>query len=611
MINNHRSARACVWLAGLFASGIAAAAAAQPPPPLVIEPNRDAAYQGIAQGREKLLQSLSPVDDAMHRAPPPGDWLNWRRTYDGYGHSPLKQINRSNVSRLQLAWSWTLPQSVNETTPLVHDGVIFVASGGRVQAFDGSNGDLLWQYTRSAPNASAIAAFALVKSMGIAGNRLFVSTLDRHMLALDVKSGAVLWDVPGAEEAAIKAGSALDGGVIVVKDKVIAGLSSCNRRAGSGACYVTAFDAATGKVAWRFNTIAQPGEPGGDTWNGAPAGERYGGSVWTSGSYDPDLNLLYIGVGNTYDVATLVAPRPGETGLSNHDGLYTESTLALDPETGKLVWHYQHFNGDVWDLDWAFERTLMTLKVDGKDRKVVATAGKAGIFDVLDAKTGQYLFSRDLGFQNLVSSIDKTTGKKTIDPRFAPEVNKTKIVCPHVGGGRNWTATSYNPETRLMYVPVVEACMYYTWLGRTSAETAGGNTDIRWQLAVPPGSDGNFGRVQAIDLATGKTVWKMRHRAPESAALVSTSGGLIFEGSRDRAFRALDDSNGSTLWETRLPAQPSTYPITYAAKGRQYVAVIAGGGSILDGFWGPLTPEVTQPTNGTTLMVYALPEAKP
>jgi alcohol dehydrogenase (cytochrome c) len=203
-IESRLSARAGAWTAGLLVSGIAVAAFAQPPPPLVIEPNRDAAYQGIAQGREKLLQNLTPVDDAMHKTPPPGDWLNWRRTYDGYGHSPLKQINRSNVSKLQLAWSWTLPQSVNETTPLVHDGVIFVASGGRVQAFDGSNGDLLWQYTRSAPNASAIAAFALVKSMGIAANRLFVSTLDRHMIALDVRSGAVLWDTPGAEEAAIK-----------------------------------------------------------------------------------------------------------------------------------------------------------------------------------------------------------------------------------------------------------------------------------------------------------------------------------------------------------------------------------------------------------------------
>jgi alcohol dehydrogenase (cytochrome c) len=599
--------RASILAATLFAT----AASAQAPAPMVIQPNRDATYQSITQNREKLLQGLTPVDDAMQKSPPPGDWLNWRRTYDGQGNSPLKQINKSNVSKMQLNWSFSLPQSPNETTPLVHNGVIFVIAGAvgstRVIAFDGTDGSVLWQFVRAVP-AGSTPGSAIAKNMALSGNKLFVATPDRHVIALDVKTGAVIWDTVGVDPVTAEGGPAMTGGPVVVKDKVIIGLANCFRV--KGGCFITAFDANTGKMAWRFNTIPKPGEAGGDTWNGAPGEERFGSSVWTAASYDPELGLIYIGTAQTYDVTPLLINRPGATGLGNNDALYTNSTLALDPETGKLVWHYQHFNGDVWDLDWVFERTLMTLKVDGKDRKVVATAGKLGIFDILDRKTGQYLFSRDLGYQTLVKDIDKTTGKKIIDPKFAPEINKTKTICPNAGGGRNWNSTAYNPETRIMFVPIVEACMYYTWLERPATETLKGGLAIRWQLALPEKTDGNFGEVRAIDLTTGKTVWNLRHRAAEASALLSTDGGLLFEGSRDRKFRALDQKDGSTLWETGLPAQPSTFPITYTANGKQYVAVIAGGGGVIDGYWGPLTPELTTPVGGTTLMVFALPDAK-
>ena len=610
-VQSRLTRRASILAAALLASGIATGALAQAPTrapaPLVIQPNRDAIYQSITQNREKLLQALAPVDDAMRKNPPPGDWLNWRRTYDGQGNSPLKQINKSNVSKMQLSWSWSLPQSPNETTPLVHGGVVFIVAGTRVIAFDGTNGAVLWQFVRAVP-AGATPGSAIVKNMAISGNKLFVATPDRHVIALDVKTGAVVWDTVGVDAETAAGGPAMTGGPVVVKDKVIIGLANCFRV--KGGCFITAFDANTGKMAWRFNTIPKPGEAGGDTWNGAPAEERFGSSVWTAASYDPELGLIYIGTAQTYDVTPLLIPRPGATGLSNNDALYTNSTLALDPETGKLVWHYQHFNGDVWDLDWVFERTLMTLKVDGKDRQVVATAGKLGIFDILDRKTGQYLFSRDLGYQTLVKDIDKTTGKKIIDPKFAPEINKTKTICPNAGGGRNWNSTAYNPETRIMFVPIIEACMYYTWLERPATETLKGGLDIRWQLALPEKTDGNFGEVRAIDLTTGKTVWNLRHRAAEASALLSTDGGLLFEGGRDRKFRALDQRDGKTLWETGLPAQPSTFPITYTANGKQYVAVIAGGGGVIDGYWGALTPELTTPTTGTTLMVFALPDAK-
>ncbi len=606
---NRLGRRAYILAASLAATCIAAVASAQQPPPLVIPPNQDAVYKATTQAREKLLAGLTPVDDAMRQNPAPGDWLNWRRTNDAFGRSPLKEINASNVSKLQLAWSWQLAPSSNETTPLIHNGVMFVVSGNRVQAFDASNGDVLWQYVRTLPATLNNGSGSINRSMGISGNKLFLATPDRHLIALDNRTGTLLWDVPAAEGKAAEGNPNMTGGPLIVKDKVIIGLTNCNRV--RGGCYVTAFNAETGKVDWRFNTIARTGKPGGDTWNGAPDDERFGGSVWTPPTYDPELNLVYVGTAQTYNLSTLLAVRPGATGVSNNDALYTNTTLALDPDTGKLVWHYQHFNGEVWDLDWVFERTLMTLKVDGKDRKVLATAGKLGIFDILDRKTGEYLFSRDLGYQTLVKEIDKKTGRKIIDPKFTPVVNRTDVICPHPGGGRNWTASTYNPTTRILYIPIIDSCMYYTWLKRTPEEIAAGGSDIRWQNYVPDNSDGNFGYVQAFDITTGKTLWKAKHRAVESAALLSTDGGVIFQGSRDRRFRALDEKTGKTLWETCLPAQPSAYPVTYTANGRQYVAITTGGGGPLDNGFLSYTPEIVTPAGaGNTLMVFALPETR-
>ena len=220
----------------------------------------------------------------------------------------MKQIDRSNVSKLQLAWSWQLSQSSNETTPLVHNGVMFVVSGNRVQAFDASNGDVLWQYVRTLPATLNNGSGSINRSMGISGNKLFLATPDRHMIALNNKTGELLWDVPAAEGKAAEGNPNMTGGPLIVKDKVIIGLSNCNRV--RGGCYVTAFNAETGKVDWRFNTIARSGTPEGDTWNGAPDDERFGGSVWTAPTYDPEFNLVYVGTAQTYNLSTLLAVRP-------------------------------------------------------------------------------------------------------------------------------------------------------------------------------------------------------------------------------------------------------------------------------------------------------------
>jgi alcohol dehydrogenase (cytochrome c) len=429
-------------------------------------------------------------------------------------------------------------------------------------------------------------------------------TPDRHVIALDMKTGKVVWDhevVPAAQT-----GQRLAGGPIVAHGKVIQGVANCNDL--KGGCWIVGLDAKTGDEVWRFNTIARPGQPGGDSWNGAPVDERFGGSVWNAGSYDPDLNLVYIGVAQTYDAGTLLLPHPqkGESA----DGLYTNSTLALDPDTGKLVWHYQHFNRDVWDLDWAFERVLVDLPVGGATRKLSVTAGKLAIFDAVDRANGQYLFSRDMGLQTLVKSIDPKTGKKIIDPALEPVADKTVSICPHSGGAKNWLATSYDASAHVLYVPLVESCQDFTWKPRSLDRTAAGGSDMNFVVKARPDSDGNFGRVEAIDLGTGKVLWTRRGRTPQSSSLVATAGGVVFEGSRDRQFRALDSSTGKELWSWPLNAPPSSTPIVYSAHGQQYVAVVAGGGNPHDITWRAMTPEIVDPADGVTLYVFKLPEAK-
>jgi alcohol dehydrogenase (cytochrome c) len=561
--------------------------------------NHDAIYQNAEKTRTDTLARLTPLTDAAMRAPAQGDWLMWRRTYDGQGFSPLKQIDRANAAALQPAFTWSLAISPNEITPVAHDGVLFVASGGRIEALDGATGALLWRYVRPRVS-SAVAASATARSIALYENLVIAPTPDKHEIALDMKTGKVVWDhevVPAGQ------GQRLAGGPIVAHGKVIQGVANCNDF--KGGCWIVGLDARTGEQVWRFDTIARPGQPGGDSWNGAPLDERFGGSVWNAGSYDPDLNLVYIGVAQTYDAGTLLLPHPqkGESA----DGLYTNSTLALDPNTGRLVWHYQHFNRDVWDLDWAFERVLVDLPVGGRQRKMSVTAGKIAIFDAIDRTNGQYLFSRDMGLQTLVKSIDPKTGRKIIDPTLEPVADKTVSICPHSGGAKNWLATAYDASTHVLYVPLVESCQDFTWKPRGLDKTAAGGSDMNFVVKARPDSDGNFGRVEAIDLGTGKVLWTRRQRTPQSSSVVATAGGLVFEGSRDRQFRALDSSTGKTLWSWPLNAAPSSTPITYSAHGRQYVAVVAGGGNPHDITWRAMTPEIEDPADGVTLYVFELP----
>ncbi|HWC95716.1 MAG TPA: PQQ-binding-like beta-propeller repeat protein [Candidatus Sulfopaludibacter sp.] len=539
------------------------------------------------------LDKITPVTDALLQNPPAGDWLTWRRGFDYQGFSPLKQITKSNVNNLRVAWTWTLSPGSNEATPIVHDGVMFLHSpGDKLEALDAATGDLLWQYARLLPPGVNAGN---KRAISIYGNKVYMGTSDVHVVALDVKTGRVIWDQPLTEER----GFGLSGGPLVAKGKVMIGTSG---RVG-GKNYIVALDAETGNLAWRFNTIAQPGEPGGDTWNDHKAEERNGASVWIAGSYDSALNLAFFGVAQTYDTALLAKPaRPGV----KTDGLYTDCTLAINPDTGKLVWYYQHLPNDQWDLDWVFERQIARVPVNGVVRPVIMTSGKQATYDVLDAETGKYIYSKDLGLQNIVSSIDPVTGRKTINAQTLPGEGQTRFVCPHVDGAKSWLPGSYNPNTKIMYVPLVEACMDLAPL------TGGGgrallSTGVRPLVRPRPDSDGRYGRVEAINMLTREVVWTERHRAPVSSGALDTAGGVIFNGSIDRFFRAYDDQSGKLLWETRLTDVPSNAPISYTVNGRQYVAVgVGNGGAQATGFTA-LVPEIQNLDRAPAVWVFQLP----
>ncbi len=573
--------------------------------------NQDAKYRAAIAARELLLRKLTPVSDAMLRDPAATDWLMWRGTYATLGYSPLEQINTRTVHNLGVAWTLSLPPSANEAAPLVHDGVLFIEGADMVEAIDAAEGSILWQYVRSLPDALHNGRDARMKGLAIYEDKLYAPTADGHIVALDVKTGNLHWDhAVVSPEQGVHPGQFdgayfhISGGPLLAHGKVIVGVSLGIDTGGGD--FIVGLDAQSGEEQWRFNTIARLGHPGGDSWNGAPVNERYGSGVWSIGSYDPDLNLVYFGTGNTYDVGTLLVPRARKT-LSNNDALYTDSTVALDADTGKLTWFYQHMNRDVWDLDWAFEQSLITLPVNGKPIKLVLTGGKSAIFDAINRIDGKYEFSKDLGLQNIVGSIDRKTGRKIIKPALEPKPGRIDLICPASTGARSWPTTAIDPTSDYLYVPLLDNdCMDYSWVERDADKIAAGGMDVRLGARPKPDNDGNFGRIEAIDLKTAQVVWSKRQRAPIASSLLASAGGLVFSGARDRRFRAYDAATGAVLWQSVLNASPSSSPATYAVDGVQYVVVVAGGGGSFDASSRSLTPEIIEPAAGTTLWAFKL-----
>lgn len=528
------------------------------PAPAPVAPSAAAAAQ---------LAKVRAVSPAMLQAPSPGDWLQWGRTYDGQNFSPLTSINRATVRTLGPAWRAALPSGPGMPTPIVHDGVMFLqTSPDMVLALDATSGAVLWRriYKPALPSNQKMG-------LSLSGDRVFVPTSDLHVIALDARSGEQVWDHEIGIEAPARDRKAfvLRSAPLIVGDKVIQGVTASGAPGGG---FIVGMDIATGKELWRFHTIARPGEPGGESWNGLPLERRSGASVWDQGTYDKALNLVYFGVGQTYDTGPLLKPS-GVAGTTQ-DALYTDSTLALNPDTGQLVWHFQHLPNDQWDLDWVFERTLATMKVDGRPRRVVMTLGKMAILDALDAKTGAYLFSIDPGTQNVISAIDPKTGAKTIDPVRMPDVARSTLICPGPSGARSWPATSTNPAAGMLFVPLTQWCVTFGPPSGYQLLSSGvGMTNADHPDAA---KSGMMGRLQAMDLNGHKLAWKHDLPAPISTSALATAGGVVFAGDLDPALKAFDDRDGRLLWQAALDNYPSSSIITYAVGATQYVAVVTG-----------------------------------
>ena len=525
----------------------------------------DAPVEPSDEQKERLA-SLPDVTFEMLKNPSPDDWLQWGQSYDGQNFSRLDDINRDTVGELSPAWRTALRIGTSMPTPLVHAGIMFLQTfPDTVLAIDATNGNILWRHRYEPTTGGSSQKMGL----GLHGDKVLVPTSDLHVLALDAKTGKLIWDhtIETPVQGRSRAGYQLRSAPFVVGDKVVQGVTSSFVPKGG---FILAIDVNSGEEVWRFNTIARPGEPFGNSWNGLPLDKRSGGSVWHQGTYDPELNLIYFGVAPTYDTGPLLHPVDQE-GV-NSDALYTNCTVALDADTGKLVWHYQHMANDQWDLDWVFERQIVEMPINGTPRKVVMNVGKMAILEALDAATGQYLFSVDPGVQNVITAIDPKTGAKTYDPNKIPDVARPCVISPHAYGARSWPAASYSPETELLYVPVTLTSML---LGKQGIPLL--SSGVRIASAQHPDSrDGNFGQLQAFDVAGQKMAWTARQATPIATSLLATAGGVVFSGDLDPSLKAFDAADGRLLWTGKLDDVPSSSLVTYRVDGRQYVAVVVG-----------------------------------
>jgi PQQ-dependent dehydrogenase (methanol/ethanol family) len=555
-----------------------------------------------------------PVTDEMLWKPNPADWLMWRRTLDSHGFSPLDQVNRNNVGKLKMTWTRGMGAgNIQEATPLVYNGVMYLPSPSDFyQAFDARNGELLWEYRRKLPAdlAKFMPAFVINRNVAIYGNLIIDTTADDYLIALDARTGNVAWETKILD---YQKGAQQTSGPIIANGKVISG-RGCEPEGGPDACVVTAHDATTGKELWRTRTIAGPGEPGDESWGTVPFEKRVHVGTWMVPSYDPELNLIYVGT-------SVSSPAPKFLlGGNDKQHLYHNSTLALNADTGKIVWHYQHVV-DHWDLDHPFERLLVDTAVapsradvqwinprikPGEKRKVITgIPGKTGIVYTLDRQTGEFLWARNTVPQNVVSSIDGATGAVTVNPNALYTASKQeRLICPSTNGGKNWQAGSFNPATNTMFYSLLNSCMMTTVIADGQG-LEGGLYGISTRVQLPEGVT-NAGSVYAISAETGRTVWKHEQRAG-TLSVVATAGGLVFVGDVNGRFKALDDRSGKVLWETNLGSPVSGYPITFAAGGKQYVAVSTGP-SLVAGGAARLTPELKQGSNPANQMfVFALP----
>ena len=566
---------------------------------------------GPAAAQTSAESDFIPVTDAMLQNPADGDWLMWRRTLDGWGYSPLDQIDRDNVGDLRMVWTRALAQGAQQGTPIAYGGTLFMPNpNDMIQAIDAVTGDLQWEYRRDIPDDANDYLGGLIsvnRNIAIYDNLIIDTANDDYAFALDANTGELVWETQLFDYTQNPARHS--AGPIVANGKVISG-RSCRPRRGPEACVIMAHDAATGAELWRRRLIPAPGEPGDETWGGVPYEERAHVGSWMVPSFDPELNLIYVGTS-----VTSPAPKFMLGGVDNKH-LYHNSTLALDADTGEIAWYYQHLN-DSWDLDHPFERILVDTAVapdasavtwinpgiqPGEVRKVVTgIPGKTGVVYTLDRETGEFLWATSTVTQNVISNIDGATGAVTENAELVfSALGQEVLACPTWNGGKDWEAGAYSPLTNTMYMPLRNAC------ARMLATTAPGTSHyalaVRNQIA--PGTD-QVGTVHAISAETGETVWLHEQRAA-TMSLVTTGGGLVFGGDVNGRFKAWDQETGEVLWEINLGSAVTSFPISYAVDGRQYIAVGTGTASTASMF-SRLTPEL-RPSAGNNLFIFALPE---
>ena len=516
------------------------------------------------------------------------NWLTYYGAYDGQRYSPLNEVNAGNVKNLRPAWTFqygiiglvATPAGFSfEAAPIVVDGVMYVSGwDGYVWALDAETGELLWQYQHAIPLDTPLCCGNVNRGVAVAKGKVIVATANGHIVALDGVNGKPVWSRVWCD---VRAGESATMAPLVVKNLVIVGSSGAEYGIRG---HIDAFDIDSGNRVWRRYTVPKPGEPGGDTWGTGDAWTRGGGSAWVTGSYDPELDLVYWGTGNPgpdFDGSV----RPG-------NNLYTCSVVALDPDDGAIRWHYQWTPHDVWDYDGVNENILFE---DQDGRKLLAHFDKNGYLFVIDRTNGRFV--RAVPFTKTTwGTIDRTSGQRTIAKTPTPEGT---LISPGPAGGKEWPHAAYNQRTRLLYTPTIEAEAVFKLVPgkfRESLPYWGGGAEIK---------GAHWGEVKAFNPETGQQVWNYRNTDPMVGSILTTAGDLVITGKPTGEVIALHARTGDLLWQHQTGSGIHGNPVTYSVKGRQYIAVPSGWGGWLEGF----APKLFGQPRGNSLVAFALPSS--